>query len=644
MTVGARQLSFEEQISRLRRVPRTGWLIRGVEHPESVADHIFGTLVLAMLFDDRVKPYPAPTVPLPLVHDIQEISTGDLTHRTKLYVPSYPEFERAHFYDLVATLPEKSRKWLRSIWDEFEAEETPRARTTHIIDVVEMLSQAYEYEKTGQRKLDEFWQWVPRCAPVPPLFELARAIERKRFFLRTGANFQYQHFEATEHHAGKDFAEKLRQLDRNAWTERDNVVRDCFRRRVLQAKREAFRVLDVGCGIGSFSRFFVEQDDRRSQVVGIDINLFLLEEAQKRWQGRTFKGQQADIGWYWDFESESFDVVLVGEVLGHLFDPWFVMKEAFRVLRPDGLLLISVPNSFHKDKVSRMVREERIELRYREEHIRYFSPSTLAQLMRETGFRVEEMWGLTHAWDRSFQLSLSANPSSAPSLQPQSEVTGDGSANEDAWTLVACGVKMSRSEIDEISSVQGPGRLDPFRPLADWITDHNATKEWAKIHAFLEEINKAKLLKVDVQALPAETIAQQTFRIAAMSCCITVERSQTDPDLAAATAIRCALIQGIVESHLAEFALGVRAGLDSQIRRRALKDILGRLSGDLVDEYLSVYDVHLLGSDEGMITRSLLRRDYERLGASTAGNGYFALGLPDGAEILLARLTSVSAE
>ncbi len=358
----------EQQVAQLAKIPRTGWLIRGVEQPETVADHTFGTMVLAMLFDDHPpKLYPASTLVLALVHDIQELRTGDLTPRTKKYVheqdarTSYADFERNHFHAVLQSLPDASRSYLGKIWDEYAKERTKRARATHVLDVVEMLSQAYEYEKTGQHKLDEFWQWVRRCERVPKLFDLARAIERKRNFLKASIAVRFQHFEATEHHSGKYFADKQIEQDKREWSERDNLVRTCFRNAPLASSKKV-KVLDVGCGLGSFSRFFLQSDRPRAQVTGIDINEFLLAEAQKIWEGRDFVARRADIGWYWNFDPDSFDVVMVGEVLEHIFDPWLVMMEAYRVLKPGGLLFVSVPNSFNKPKLKRMIEEGRIEV------------------------------------------------------------------------------------------------------------------------------------------------------------------------------------------------------------------------------------------------------------------------------------------
>jgi 2-polyprenyl-3-methyl-5-hydroxy-6-metoxy-1,4-benzoquinol methylase len=54
-----------------------------------------------------------------------------------------------------------------------------------------------------------------------------------------------------------------------------------------------------------------------------------------------------DISQGSDFESNFFDYVFCIEVLEHLKNPFFVMNEIFRILKPEGVLILSVPNPYH---------------------------------------------------------------------------------------------------------------------------------------------------------------------------------------------------------------------------------------------------------------------------------------------------------
>jgi SAM-dependent methyltransferase len=79
------------------------------------------------------------------------------------------------------------------------------------------------------------------------------------------------------------------------------------------------------------------------RLVGIDVD----PEAIARARDRGIDARAHDLnGPALPFDDHSFDVVIAGEVLEHLQFPSAVVTELRRVLRPDGILLGSVPNAF----------------------------------------------------------------------------------------------------------------------------------------------------------------------------------------------------------------------------------------------------------------------------------------------------------
>jgi len=51
-----------------------------------------------------------------------------------------------------------------------------------------------------------------------------------------------------------------------------------------------------------------------------------------------------DLNKRWDYPDESFHVIRACEVIEHLENPWHFFREAKRVLKPDGVLVLSTPN------------------------------------------------------------------------------------------------------------------------------------------------------------------------------------------------------------------------------------------------------------------------------------------------------------
>jgi SAM-dependent methyltransferase len=98
------------------------------------------------------------------------------------------------------------------------------------------------------------------------------------------------------------------------------------------------RVLDLGCRTGALSRLFLDGNE----VVGVDVDREALVEARKA----GIETVWADLEEPLPFDDASFDVVVAAEVLEHLSEPRWLVREVARVLRPNGTFVGSVPNAF----------------------------------------------------------------------------------------------------------------------------------------------------------------------------------------------------------------------------------------------------------------------------------------------------------
>jgi 2-polyprenyl-3-methyl-5-hydroxy-6-metoxy-1,4-benzoquinol methylase len=100
------------------------------------------------------------------------------------------------------------------------------------------------------------------------------------------------------------------------------------------------RVLDAGCGTGYGSELINVAG--ASEVVAIDRSEAALDLARATVsEGVTCQlGDVAELS----FADDSFDAVVCFEVIEHVDDPDRVLDEFARVLRPDGLLIVSSPN------------------------------------------------------------------------------------------------------------------------------------------------------------------------------------------------------------------------------------------------------------------------------------------------------------
>ena len=169
----------------LKRVPRTGWVMRGVADAESVADHSFGvafvSLVLAELVGQPLDK--AKLLTIALLHDLPESAIGDLPTPAAAHFPpgAKRQAEILVLSELLQALPcaEEWRAW----WREFEDRTSVEGRLVRDADRLDVLIQAYIYEQTtGNRWLEEFWS-LPEISPfeftaAQALYEELRALRQ----------------------------------------------------------------------------------------------------------------------------------------------------------------------------------------------------------------------------------------------------------------------------------------------------------------------------------------------------------------------------------------------------------------------------------------------------------------------------------
>lgn len=132
-------------------------------------------------------------------------------------------------------------------------------------------------------------------------------------------------------------------------------------------------VLDIGCGAGNM----IHHLSRYGRVKGIDVDARPVAMAQ----ARGYDVRQGDPTDGIAFPDSSFDLVTILDVIEHIDDDEKVLREAFRVLRPNGLLTISTP-AFqwlwsHNDELNA--------------HKRRYSPHELRERVKRSGFRIKRL-------------------------------------------------------------------------------------------------------------------------------------------------------------------------------------------------------------------------------------------------------------
>lgn len=153
----------------LDALPRTGWILRGIAQPESVAGHIVNTCFVVLALGPRVKPAldVDRAVTLALLHDAPEALTGDLPRAVKELLPAGAKAqaeERA-----ARTLLGPVAPFAHARWSEYHAGESREARFVKLCDRLQMGVRAVAYRQLGLRGLDDFLATLSAldCAEFP---------------------------------------------------------------------------------------------------------------------------------------------------------------------------------------------------------------------------------------------------------------------------------------------------------------------------------------------------------------------------------------------------------------------------------------------------------------------------------------------
>jgi SAM-dependent methyltransferase len=102
----------------------------------------------------------------------------------------------------------------------------------------------------------------------------------------------------------------------------------------LLAQEKAGRLLDAPAGEGAFAA--------RASRLGYEVRCGDIDPTQFRWDGG--RCDRVDLNARWPYQTGTFDAVVSIEALEHLESPWFLAREAHRVLRSGGTLILTTPN------------------------------------------------------------------------------------------------------------------------------------------------------------------------------------------------------------------------------------------------------------------------------------------------------------
>jgi ubiquinone biosynthesis O-methyltransferase len=174
-------------------------------------------------------------------------------------------------------------------------------------------------------------------------------------------------------------------IQANPVVEYEQHVRAVTVLKFLSAERGE-KILDVGCGNARDIVYLVEQG---AEVTGIDISEGMVAEAKAELEKLGYNKVTLEVGdaTQLHYADGEFDKVLCSEVIEHIPDADKAFSEIYRVLKPNGILVLSTPNPKSWYGFDRYVIWEKIlRKKWRHPYDHWRSIKQLLRMTEQNGF------------------------------------------------------------------------------------------------------------------------------------------------------------------------------------------------------------------------------------------------------------------
>jgi len=147
------------------------------------------------------------------------------------------------------------------------------------------------------------------------------------------------------------------------------------------------KILDIGCSRGDAS---FKLKKRGVSVIGIDNDREILKLARKKFP--EIKFVYHNLANKLPFQSNYFDVIWAGDIIEHVVDTRFFLKEINRVLKKKGILILSTP--YHGLIKNFVIALYNFDKHYHPEgdHLHFYTKQTLRGQLVRNGFIIKKLY------------------------------------------------------------------------------------------------------------------------------------------------------------------------------------------------------------------------------------------------------------
>ncbi len=152
--------------------------------------------------------------------------------------------------------------------------------------------------------------------------------------------------------------------------------------------RHPGRILDIGCAEGALAEQ-VMREKQPEAYEGIEILPHVAEKA-KTILNRVYVGSAEQV--VPELPSQSYDWIILADSLEHMVDPWEMLRQVTRLLKPGGRLMLSIPNVRNLNVIIDLFLRGRWTYKpwgiMDQGHLRFFTRSSLQDLLTEQNYQI----------------------------------------------------------------------------------------------------------------------------------------------------------------------------------------------------------------------------------------------------------------
>jgi len=145
------------------------------------------------------------------------------------------------------------------------------------------------------------------------------------------------------------------------------------------------KVLDVGCAKG-FPGELIKKE-RGCKVFGVELDKDIAEMAKSRLDDVFCMNiEHAHLPF-----KEDIDVIIFADILEHLFNPWRVLENSKKWLKPDGIIIASIPNTAHYSIISDLLKGRWDYIPFGLlciTHLRFFTRESIEDMFIKSGYSI----------------------------------------------------------------------------------------------------------------------------------------------------------------------------------------------------------------------------------------------------------------